>query len=105
DAPDGAEQADEGSGRTDGGKHAGATQDPSPVACFDALEARRDSFLDAFVIGSTGGKPQLGRGRVEELRDLVLDFGKLLDVLECGAPAGDFAGRGSPPPLGEKDLN
>src|SRR6516164_7379499 len=28
DAPDGAEQADEGGGRTDGGKHTGAAQDP-----------------------------------------------------------------------------
>jgi hypothetical protein len=51
--PDGTEQADEGGGCTDGGKHAGAAQDPSPVACFDALEARRDSLLDAFSVGGT----------------------------------------------------
>src|SRR5262249_14078702 len=37
DAPDGTKQADEGGGRTNGGKHAGAAQDPPPVACFDAL--------------------------------------------------------------------
>src|SRR5215831_14131135 len=85
DAPDGAEQADEGGGRTDGGKHAGAAQDPSPIACFDALEARRDPFLDAFVVGQTVGELQLSRSRVEELGDLALNFGKLLDVLERGA--------------------
>src|SRR5262249_40305478 len=57
DAPDGAEQADEGGGRTDGGKHAGAAQDPSPVACFDARETRRDPLLDAFSVGGTGMRP------------------------------------------------
>ena len=32
----------------------GAAQDPSPVACFDALETRRDPLLDAFSVGGTG---------------------------------------------------
>src|SRR6516162_11134856 len=54
DAPDGTEQADEGGGRTNGGKHAGAAQDPPPVACFDALETRRDPLLDAFSVDGTG---------------------------------------------------
>src|SRR5262249_22494653 len=97
-------QADEGGGRTDCGKHAGAAQDPSPVACFDALEARRDPFLDAFVVGQTVGELQLGRSRVEELGNLALNFSKLLDVLERGAYAGDFVGCRPHPPLGKHDL-
>src|SRR3989442_3972672 len=87
DAPDGAEQADEGGGRADGGKHAGAAQDPSSVACFDALEARRDSFLDAFSVGGTGRDLQLGHGRLEELHDLAPSIGKPLHAFRRGAYA------------------
>src|SRR5262245_37677308 len=104
DSPDGAEQADEGGGRTDGGKHASAAQDPSPEVCFDALEAGSDPFLDAFVVRQTVGELQLGRSRVEELGDLALDFGKLLDVLERGAYAGEFVRCRSHTPLGQHDL-
>src|SRR6516225_938479 len=90
DAPDGAEQADEGGGRTDGGKHTGAAQDPSPVACFDALEARRDSFLDAFSVGGTGGDLQLGHRRIEKLHDLALSVRKPLDAFRRRAYADEL---------------
>src|SRR5262249_29898596 len=51
DAPDGTEQADEGGGCTNGGKHAGAAQDPPPVACFDA-RSRRDAIRSLMPSGS-----------------------------------------------------
>src|SRR5207247_3334609 len=82
--------ADEGGGRPDGGKHAGAAQDPPPVACFDALEARRDSFLDAFSVGGTGRDLQLGHGRLEKLHDLALSIGKLLHGLRRRAYADEL---------------
>src|SRR5258708_21313504 len=72
DSPDGAKQADEGGGRTDGGKHAGAAQDPSPEACFDALEAGSDLLLSAFSVGGTGGDLSLGPGPCRELHVLAL---------------------------------
>src|SRR6516162_6079673 len=90
DAPYGAEQADERGGRTDGGEHTGAAQDPSPEACFDALEAGSDPFLDAFSVGGTGGDLQLGHGRIEELHDLALSIGKPLDPLGGGAYADEL---------------
>src|SRR5262249_51611035 len=104
DAPDGTEQADEGGGRTDSGKHAGAAQDPSPVACFDALEARRNSFLDAFSVRGTGGDLQLRHGRVEELHDLALSIRKPLDGLRRGAYPDELIERRSHTSLGQYDL-
>src|SRR5258706_12050119 len=67
-APDGAEQADEGRGRADGGEHAGPTHDPTPAACFDAVEPRRDPFLDAFSVGKPGGASARSRPRREIAR-------------------------------------
>src|SRR5215475_3321525 len=104
DAPDGAEQADEGGGRADRGKHAGAAQDPSPVACFDTLEARRDPFLDAFSVGGTGRDLQLGHGRLEELHDLALSVGKPLHALRRGAYAGELIECPPHTALGQHDL-
>src|SRR5262249_62367197 len=104
DAPAGAEQADEGRGRADGGEHAGAAQHAPAAARFDALEPRRDPLLDAVVVGQTGGELQLGRGRAEELRNLTLNLGKLLDLVE-GAYAGELLRCRPHPPLGEKDLD
>src|SRR6516165_12282244 len=104
DAPYSAKQADEGRGRTDGGKHAGAAQDPSPEACFDALEARSDPFLDAFSVGGTGGDLQLGHGRIEELHDLALSTGKPLDSLRGGAHADELIQCRPHASLGQHDL-
>src|SRR5260221_11496358 len=85
DSPDVAKQADEGGGRPDGGKHAGAAQDPSPEACFDALEAGSDPFLYAFSVGGTGGDLQLGHRRIEEPHDPSLSIGKPPDPPPRGA--------------------
>ena len=63
DAPDRAEQADEGRGRADGGEHAGAAQHPPRAGRLDALEARRDPLLDALAIVRAGGELELGRRR------------------------------------------
>src|SRR4029450_8314064 len=47
------------------------------VTCFDALEARRDSFLDALRVGEAGGGLQFGRGGVEKLGNFALNIGNL----------------------------
>src|SRR6516225_1612068 len=48
DAPNGAEQSDEGGRCTDGGQRAGAAQDPPSVGRFDPLEPQRNPPLYAF---------------------------------------------------------
>src|SRR5260221_14280192 len=89
DSPDVAKQADEGGGRTDGGKHAGAAQDPSPEACFDALEAGSGPLLEALSVGGTGGDLQLGHGRLAGMDDPALDTGKALDPPRRGGDRAD----------------
>ena len=67
DAPDRAEQADEGRGRADGGEDAGAARNLAARRHLDALELPGDALLQA-VAAQIGGDADLGRGRIDQLR-------------------------------------
>src|SRR6516225_2466996 len=84
DAPNGAEQSDEGSGCADAGQHAGAAQDSPSVGRFDPLEPQPDPPLDAFRFRA-GGTFLLRHSGLEEVPRLAL-----------GEPLHAFSGRALP---------
>ena len=59
DAPHGAEQADEGRRRADGGEQSHAEADAARFGTHDLGEARWRAFLDAAVAGNPGRQPRL----------------------------------------------
>src|SRR6202040_667882 len=67
DAPDRAEQADEGGSRADRGKDTGAARHFAAGRLLDALELPGDALLEA-VAAQARGKPDLVSGRLHQKR-------------------------------------
>ena len=68
DAPDRAEQADEGRRRADGGEQSHAEPDPARFGAHDFGKARCRAFLDAGVAGNSRRQPRLAHCRGEQRR-------------------------------------
>ena len=68
DAPDRAEQSDEGRRRADGGEQAHAEPDPARFGAHDLGKARGRALLDAGVAGNARRQPRLAHRRREQRR-------------------------------------
>ena len=93
DAPDGAEQSDEGRGRADGGENARAARQSSPDRRLDAFDRGGKALPDPFSISAVGRPFQLHNGGAHELGGSSADLNRTVVRLgqrsrPCDGPMG-----------------